>query len=99
MPNASNSSESWALAERSLAYVPGSAVAGADVTELQGLLCGLGYQLPDDGIYGLETADQVRQFQVHRRLGVDGVFGPGDLPRTLARPRSGDPTGQTALFA
>ena len=33
------------------AYDPESAVGG-DVAELQGLLGGLGYQLPDDGIYG-----------------------------------------------
>ena len=61
-------------------------MAGADVVELQGLLGGLGYQLPDDGIYGLETGDQVRQFQEHRRLGVDGVFGPVTF-RELSRVR------------
>ncbi len=86
MSKASESSDSWSLGERSLAYDPESAVGGADVAELQGLLGGLGYQLPDDGIYGPTTADQVRQFQEHRRLGVDGVFGPVTL-RELSRVR------------
>jgi peptidoglycan hydrolase-like protein with peptidoglycan-binding domain len=93
MPKASESSDSWSLGERSLVYDRESAVGGADVAELQGLLGSLGYQLPDDGIYGPTTADQVRQFQEHRRLGVDGVFGPmtfGELTRVRAvatRPR------------
>ena len=78
--------DSWSLGSRSLAYDPESLMAGADVVELQGLLGGLGYQLPDDGIYGLETGDQVRQFQEHRRLGVDGVFGPVTF-RELSRVR------------
>jgi peptidoglycan hydrolase-like protein with peptidoglycan-binding domain len=51
-------------------------VAGADVAELQGLLSGLGYKLPDDGVYGPTTAGQVRQFQEHRGLRVDGIFDP-----------------------
>jgi peptidoglycan hydrolase-like protein with peptidoglycan-binding domain len=87
MPKASESSDSWSLGERSLAYDRESAVGGADVAELQGLLGSLGYQLPDDGIYGPTTADQVRQFQEHRRLGVDGVFGPmtfGELTHVRA---------------
>lgn len=46
---------------------------------LQGLLGGLGYQLPDDGTYGSTTADQVRRFQKDRGLAVDGVFGSATL--------------------
>ena len=80
----SEASGSWSLGERSLTYDPKSAVGGADVAELQGLLGGLGYQLPDDGLYGPTTADQVRRFQEDRKLRVDGVFGPltfGELTR------------------
>ena len=86
MSKARDFSNARSLGSRSLAYDPGSLVAGADVGELQDLLGGLGYQLPDDGIYGRETGDQVRQFQEHRRLGVDGVFGPVTY-RELSRVR------------
>ncbi len=86
MSRLNGSCDSWSLGERSLAYDPDSAIAGSDVAELQGLLGGLGYQLPDDGIYGPTTADQVRRFQKHRGLAVDGVFGPATL-RELSRVR------------
>jgi peptidoglycan hydrolase-like protein with peptidoglycan-binding domain len=76
MSKANLPSDSWSLGERSLAEDPKSAVAGSDVAELQGPTDGLGYRLPEDGIYGPTTADQVRQFQKDRRLGVDAVFGP-----------------------
>ncbi len=79
MSKPNGSSDSWSLGERSLAYDPDSAIAGSDVAELQGLLGGLGYQLPDDGTYGPATADQVRQFQKRRGLAVDGAFGPATL--------------------
>ena len=74
-------------------------MAGADVVEPQDLLGGLGYQLPDDGVYGPETGDQVRQFQEHRRLGVDGVFGPVTF-RELSRVRElAESAGQAVLLA
>lgn len=87
MSKAGESSNPWSLGERPLAYDPESALGGADVAELQGLLGGLGYQLPNDGSYGPTTAEQVRQFQEHRRLGVDGVFGPV-TSRELTRVRT-----------
>ena len=68
--------DQWFLGDRSLANDPDSPLAGSDVGVLQAVLIGLGYGLIDDGVYGPETAEQVRQFQQHRRLGVDGVFGP-----------------------
>ncbi len=79
MSKPNGSSDSWSLGERSLAYDPDSAIAGSDVAQLQGLLGGLGYQLHEDGIYGPTTVDQVRQFQRHRGLAVDGAFGPATL--------------------
>ena len=83
----SGASGSWSLGERSLAYDPESAIGGTDVAELHGSLADLGYQLPDDGLYGPTTAEQVRQFQRDRRLRSDGVFGPVTF-RELTRVRT-----------
>jgi peptidoglycan hydrolase-like protein with peptidoglycan-binding domain len=54
---------------------------GSAVLECQKLLtqCGLGYLLePDgeDGIFGIDTEDAVRDFQASQRLKVDGIVGP-----------------------
>lgn len=52
--------------------------AGADVKELQNALMKLGYKLPkygDDGDFGKETEDAVKEFQKDYNLEVDGQYG------------------------
>lgn len=48
---------------------------GEDVARLQGLLAAAGYPLTQDGIFGRQTREAVRQFQAARGLAVDGVVG------------------------
>ncbi len=64
------------LGTRRLAYLDGVTIDGADVRELQTRLSELGYPIQVDGRFGPLTDDCVRQFQTHRGLCTDGVFGP-----------------------
>ena len=43
---------------------------------LQNALTVLGYPCQSDGIFGAETAEQVRTFQASRGLVIDGIVGP-----------------------
>ena len=59
-----------------------------DWTRLQTQLSGLGYRINDPaGSYGRSTLAAVRDFQRHRGLLIDGVFGPDtawELRRVIA---------------
>ena len=48
---------------------------GSDVTELQKLLNQNGYKLDEDGIFGTNTQNAVRQYQQKNGLDVDGIVG------------------------
>lgn len=48
---------------------------GSDVTELQKLLNGSGYQLDEDGIFGEKTQSAVKDYQRKNNLTVDGIVG------------------------
>jgi len=53
---------------------------GTNVKELQQLLSKAGFNVGDDGIFGLKTEMAVKQFQAKQNLHVDGIVGR----RTLA---------------
>lgn len=66
----------WTLGDRTLAYTLSAAMSGDDVTALQVRLAELGYNTGrPDGIFGPLTDNCVRDFQKHRGLPEDGVFG------------------------
>jgi len=48
---------------------------GSDVVDLQSLLCGRGFTLDTDGIFGNGTHQVVRQFQASEGLESDGIVG------------------------
>lgn len=53
---------------------------GTNVKELQQLLSKAGFNVGDDGTFGLKTEMAVKQFQAKQNLHVDGIVGR----RTLA---------------
>ena len=66
----------WTLGDRTLAYTLSAVMSGDDVTALQVRLAELGYNTGrPDGIFGPLTDASVREFQKHRELPEDGVFG------------------------
>ena len=66
----------WTLGDRTLAYTLSAVMSGDDVTALQVRLAELGYNTGrPDGIFGPLTDGCVRDFQKHRGLPEDGVFG------------------------
>lgn len=67
---------SYRLGDRML-YVTRPLLHGDDVRELQRHLNRLGFDCGyDDGIYGTQTFDAVREFQLNVGLDVDGIAGP-----------------------
>jgi N-acetylmuramoyl-L-alanine amidase len=78
---------SYRLGDRML-YVKRPHLHGDDVRELQRRLNRLGFDAGyDDGIYGRQTFDAVREFQLNVGLEVDGIAGPSsvDLLQRLHR--------------
>jgi N-acetylmuramoyl-L-alanine amidase len=77
----------YRLGDRML-YVTRPPLIGDDVRDLQRRLNRLGFDAGyDDGIFGAQTFDAVREFQLNVGLEVDGIAGPGtvDLARRLHR--------------
>lgn len=75
----------WALGDRTLSYTLSAPMSGDDVVDLQSRLCELGYDAGRaDGLFTARLDAAVREFQRHRGLADDGVFGPGTL-RELQR--------------
>jgi N-acetylmuramoyl-L-alanine amidase len=75
----------WALGDRTLSYTLSAPQTGDDVAELQVRLAELGYNAGrPDGVFGAQLDGTVREFQRHRALTDDGVFGPETL-RELQR--------------
>ena len=75
----------WTLGDRTLAYTLSAVMSGDDVTALQVRLAELGYNTGrPDGVFGPLTDACVRDFQKHRGLSEDGVFG-SDTYRELNR--------------
>lgn len=70
---------SYRLGDRIL-YVTSPTLVGDDVRELQGRLNRLGFDSGyDDGIYGPQTFDAVREFQLNAGVAVDGIAGPATI--------------------
>ncbi|MBM9468958.1 N-acetylmuramoyl-L-alanine amidase [Nakamurella leprariae] len=66
----------WDLGDRVLSLVFSAPMSGDDVTALQVRLAELGYDVGrSDGIFGPLTEASVQDFQRHRGLVADGVFG------------------------
>lgn len=75
----------WTLGDRTLSYTLSAPMSGDDVVELQAKLCELGYDAGRvDGVFSERLDTAVREFQRHRGLADDGVFGPATL-RELKR--------------
>jgi N-acetylmuramoyl-L-alanine amidase len=67
---------SFRLGDR-LLYVTRPALQGDDVRDLQRRLNRLGFDAGhDDGLFGVQTFDAVRDFQLNVGLVVDGIAGP-----------------------
>lgn len=70
---------SYRLGDRML-YVRRPLLAGDDVRDLQRRLNRLGFDAGyDDGLYGVQTFDAVRDFQLNAGLDVDGIAGPSTV--------------------
>lgn len=75
----------WSLGDRTLSYTLSAPMSGDDVVELQTRLADLGYDAGRaDGLFTARLDAAVREFQQHRGLSSDGVFGPDTL-RELER--------------
>lgn len=75
----------WSLGDRTLSYTLSAPMSGDDVVDLQSRLCELGYDAGrTDGVFTDRLDAAVREFQRHRGLPDDGVFGPATL-RELQR--------------
>ena len=75
----------WTLGDRILTYTLSAPMIGDDVAALQARLSELGYNTGQvDGVFGSKTDNCVREFQRHRGLSGDGVFGP-ETSRELKR--------------
>lgn len=70
---------SYRLGDRML-YVRRPLLRGDDVRDLQRRLNRLGFDAGyDDGIFGVQTFDAVRDFQLNTGLDVDGIAGPSTI--------------------
>lgn len=70
---------SYRLGDRML-YVRRPLLHGDDVLDLQRRLSKLGFDVGyDDGIYGVQTFEAVREFQLNTGLDVDGIAGPSTV--------------------
>jgi N-acetylmuramoyl-L-alanine amidase len=70
---------SFRLGDRML-YVTRPLLQGDDVRDLQRRLNRLGFDAGyDDGLYGPQTFDAVREFQLNVGLDVDGIAGPSTI--------------------
>lgn len=68
----------WTLGDRPLTYTLSARMSGDDVMALQTRLAEMGYNTGrPDGVFGPLTDACVRDFQRHRGLLEDGVFGAG----------------------
>ena len=56
---------------------------GEMVKQIQRALAGVGLAVYQDGIYGKQTEDAVREFQRKNRLTVDGIVGPATLLKLI----------------
>lgn len=71
---------SFSLGERDLAYQPDHLMAGDDVTQLQDQLHELGfYSGRIDGLYGPDTEQAVKSYQLNYGLNIDGIAGANTL--------------------
>jgi N-acetylmuramoyl-L-alanine amidase len=74
---------SFRLGDRML-YVTRPLIHGDDVRDLQRRLNRLGFEAGyDDGLYGPQTFDAVRDFQLNVGLDVDGIAGPSTVDLLL----------------
>ncbi len=74
---------SFRLGDRML-YATRPIMQGDDVRDLQRRLNRLGFDTGyDDGLYGPQTVDAVREFQLNVGLDVDGIAGPSTLDLLL----------------
>jgi N-acetylmuramoyl-L-alanine amidase len=75
----------WTLGDRILSYTLSSPMSGDDVVTLQVRLGELGYDAGrPDGVFAARLDEAIREFQRHRGLVDDGVFGP-ETHRELLR--------------
>ena len=68
---------------------------GSDVTELQKLLNQNGYNLAEDGIFGTNTNNAVKDYQKNNNLAVDGIVGTNTWG-ALTKGQGGSTTPNTA---
>jgi N-acetylmuramoyl-L-alanine amidase len=74
---------SFRLGDRML-YVTRPELFGDDIRDLQRRLNRLGFDCGyDDGLYGSQTFDAVREFQLNVGLNVDGIAGPESVDLLL----------------
>ena len=67
-------------------YLNDPYLIGSDVREIQQLLARIGYDVPVDSVYGLETRDAVLSFQRYFNLREDGVVQGETLGQLLFMP-------------
>ena len=79
-------SATWRILNARELYLSDPYLIGSDVKEAQRLLARIGYDVPIDGIYGLQTRDAVLSFQRYFQLREDGVIQGKTLSQLLFMP-------------